>query len=625
MTHRSPRSATTSHSKDRLMNTLHRKTAVALAAAALASALPQTAGALDYEFNGIQVRNDNKLSIGGAWRVSDRKDSLVGISNGGEAYSTNGDDGNLAFDQGDVIASAIKLTSDLTITRGGHGLFLRGSYLYDPTLNEADYFSRANYRDPSNPATLGKEAPLSEYEGKTGAVQNHLGDDADLLDAFVFGSSRIGERMLGYKIGRQVLNWGESTLVQNGLNSIMSADANQLHVPGVETEEVLKPVGMAFASISLIENVSVEGFYQFEWRKTQPDAAGSPWSTNDFVGTGGTRANLSFGIPGENDIGSTTPRAPDREPEDGGQFGVALRSFLPQLHDVELALYAANYHSRLPLVSGISATEPLLPFGSNYFIEYPEDIEIYGISFNTALPWTFSIQGEYSYKVGQPLQLDDVEILLAGLGIPSQLSPVLGASAGNQYLQGYRRHDVSQLDVGLTHLSGPNRLLRNDQAIMVFEVGYNYVHGLPPTSELRYEAPGTYLPAYEPYREAFHVNRGRIDPTDPDGRADLPVNTNRYPTAMSWGYKVLVRLQYNNAIGAVKLEPLLRYDHDVSGITPTPIGNFIEGRKLISAALGFTYLNAWSGEVGYVVYTGGGAQNLLSDRDYVEASLRYAF
>ncbi len=75
----------------------------------------------------------------------------------------------------------------------------------------------------------------------------------------------------------------------------------------------------------------------------------------------------------------------------------------------------------------------------------------------------------------------------------------------------------------------------------------------------------------------------------------------------------------------MNLEPTLRFDHDISGYTPTPIGNFVEGRKLLSTSLGWNYLGAWSGDIGYVMYFGGGTQNLLSDRDYVEASIKYAF
>ena len=613
-----------------MTRTHYRKSAIALAAAAF-GCLPFNASALSWENDDVSLRVDSKLTVGGAWRMQKQDKDNIGIANGGNAYSTNNDDGNLAFDKGDAIASAIKLTSDATLTYGNYGVFVRGSYLYNDTLNNKRYFNEANYGQPN------KEAPLSEYKQRTDAVRDRLGNDADLLDAYVYGSNSIAGRTLTYKVGRQVLNWGESTLVQNGLNSLVAADANQLRVPGYDISEALKPAGMVFAGLDLIENVSIEGFYQFEWRRTDPDAAGSPFSTNDFVGIGGTRANLSFGIPGENDIGtaatgangSTVSRIDDKTPGGSGQYGAALRFFIPQLNGIDFALYAANYHSRLPMISGHSSSEPLKTFGGDYFIEYPKDIRMYGMSFSSTLPLGLALQGEYSYKNGQPLQIDDVEILLTGLGIPSQINPVLGGASGNQYIKGWRRHNVSQIDFSLSRVFGPSSWLRNDQTIVVAEVGYDYIHDLPATSELRYDAPGTFLPGYDPAtdgpaRAGFLVGRGKFN-ADGVTRQDLPAESNSYATTMSWGYKLLARLSYNNAIGSVGLDPTIRFDHDVSGYTPTPIGNFVKGRKQVALSMGWTYHQAWTGDVGYVVYMGGGDQNLLSDRDYLEAHVGYSF
>jgi hypothetical protein len=615
--------------KDRHMNRTHslrlHKTTLALAAAAFGCSFAPGAQALDFSSDGVELRVDSRLTVGAAWRVSGRDPDRIGISNGGNSYSTNNDDGDLAFDKGDLVASPIKLTSDATLTYGNYGFFVRGSYLYDPTLQQKKYFNPANYGQP------GKEASAEEYHEKTDAVRDRLGHDGSLLDAYFYGSNRIFDRTLTYKIGRQILNWGESTLVQNGLNSLVSADANKLRVPGFDINEVVKPVGMVSASYDLIDNVSLEAFYQFEWRRTDPDAAGSFFETNDFVGVGGSRANISFAIPGENDIGSTVPHTGnDNLGKDSGQFGGALHFYIPQLNGIDLALYAAKYNSRLPVISGHSATEPLKPFGGDYFLEYPDDIKMFGTSFNATLPWGLALQGEYSLKVGQPLQIDDVEILLTGLGIPSQLDRTLGGASGNQYLKGYRRKDVSQVDMALTRVFGPSNWLKNDQTILVAEFAYDYIHDLPPTSELRFDAPGTYLPGYDAatdgaVRAGFLHNRGKINPADPDGRDDLPAESNSYATSASYGYKLIARLSYNNAIGAVALNPTIRFDHDLHGYTPQPIGNFVEGRKLISVSVGWTYHAAWSGDIGYVNYFGGGDQNLLSDRDYVEASVGYSF
>ena len=67
------------------------------------------------------------------------------------------------------------------------------------------------------------------------------------------------------------------------------------------------------------------------------------------------------------------------------------------------------------------------------------------------------------------------------------------------------------------------------------------------------------------------------------------------------------------------------FQHDVRGITPTPIVNFVEGRKQLNLLLGINYLQAWNFDLGYAMYFGGGKQNLMSDRDVVDFSIKYSF
>lgn len=608
-----------------------KRTLIALAATALVSA-GGTASALSTELAGVDVRLDNKLSLGAAWRVESRSDTLVGRGNGGQAFSTNGDDGNLAFDSGDVVAAAAKITSDLTLSKGNFGVFLRGTYLFDQRLNDYGFFNPDNYYTPTPGAPdvgVGltpisrrpSEVPISVFNQRTDASRDYLGNNADLLDAYVFGSLELGSRYMAFKIGRQVLNWGESTFVLHGINSLLTFDQNKQRVPGFEIEELLLPTALAWASISVTSGVSVEAFYQLDWDHTEIDAAGSFWSTNDFAGVGGQRANLTFGLPPENFPNTTIPRAPDREPGNSGQFGGRLSMLLPYFNDIDLSLYAMNYHSRLPLISGTSKASFAAPASTgSYFVEYPEDIQLYGISFNTVVGG-WSLQGEYSYKVDQPLQIEDVEVLLAGVGLPSQLTgdPDFGAALGGQYLRGYRRHDVSQADIGVTYAFGPSEMMGWDQVLFIGEVGGVYVHDLPPKDELRYEGPGTYTPG-DAYVAAL-VSASTL----PALGSAVPQQTEGWADAISWGYKMVARAQYNNVLGRFRVEPTLRFDHDVRGVTPTPITNFVEDRRLISASVAGFYLQSWSLEAGYTRYFGAGRFNLLQDRDFMSLVAKYAF
>src|SRR5690606_15631929 len=64
-------------------------------------------------------------------------------------------------------------------------------------------------------------------------------------------------------------------------------DLAALRLPGAELKEALLPLGSLSFSYGLTDNLSMEGFYQFEWSNTEDAPAGSFYSTHDaFPGEG---------------------------------------------------------------------------------------------------------------------------------------------------------------------------------------------------------------------------------------------------------------------------------------------------------------------------------------------------
>lgn len=597
-----------------------------LSGAVIGAALLATspAHALSASIGDIDMTLQNRISFGMAIRTRDPDPALLGIANGGNAFSTNFDDANKNFDSaGDIFTAPLKLLSDFTAHWGEYTLFARGGFGFDAVLHRRDNFDPANYGP-------GTEASLAELEDKNDAVRSEVGRYAEVLDLHLSARHRVFDRTLSWRLGRQIVNWGESTFIQNGLNAIIAANANRAGVPGAELEEIFIPTAKLWVAMDLTLNVSAEGWYQLQWERTEPFASGTFFSTNDFVAAGGTRANLGFGRVPENSppgtpcaappapgtqcvpFGSSIPRAPDNEASDSGQFGGALRFFVPALAGADIGVYGARYHSRLPLISGISRTGPASSTQTSAFqIDYPEDIQMLGSSISLQGPFGASIQAEYSYKIDQPLQLDDVELLLTGLGAPSQLADntPIPTTLGNQYIRGWRRHDVHQTIVAVTQAFGPNLIPGSSQSLMLVEAGYIRVNGFPDNSELRYEAPGTPLPG---------------DPATAAAQG-LPVEPGQFATRSSWGYRALLATTYNNVLGGMNVTPRLRFDHDVNGMTPLPLGNFVNGRKQIGVGMRFDYMSSWQADIGYTVFFGGGRQNLLADRDFVQLSLGYAF
>ncbi|MDP9141954.1 MAG: DUF1302 domain-containing protein [Pseudomonadota bacterium] len=173
-------------------------------------------------------------------------------------------------------------------------------------------------------------------------------------------------------------------------------------------------------------------------------------------------------LSGVTNTSTTIERLADLEPETAGQFGFSLKYYAEELNNgTEFGFYFMNYHSRLPYASifstvascarregnalGIDAYDPVsflatcpdlpllhsidlatgLPVAGGdpenaqsnavpldtekLLIEYPEDIQLYGLSFaTTAFGWSF--QGEVAYRPNSPLQIDTEDLVFAGFG-----------------------------------------------------------------------------------------------------------------------------------------------------------------------------------------------------------------
>ena len=579
---------------------------VLLAVLALSGATqPARAIELRSDAAGIVGNLDTTVTLGASLRVQDRDDDLIGVANGGRANSINGDDGNLNFDKGDLTSLSAKVTHELDLTWRNFGFFGRVIYFYDAAIMDID----------------------PERTEFTSEAKDVAGRDIELLDAYVTGDFVIASRPLNVRFGNQVINWGESTFIQNGINIINPIDVTKLRVAGAELRDALEPVLALDVSLGLSESLSIEGFWQLEEKTTEIEPAGTFFSTNDFASPGGKRVFLGFGQPPITDnpplppganppVGTSIPRSPDNEAKDADQFGLALRYFAEQLNGTEFGLYYIRHHSRLPLISARTGTLAGLLAGdyaesARYFVEYPEDIDLVGASFNTSLAASgLAVQGEFSYRFDQPLQVDDTELLFAGL---SPVNPVFGQSQLGSFgfeerIPGFRRKDVLQGQLTATQLLGPK--LGADEWVILGEVGGTYVRNMESKGELRYEGPGTFTSGNPVFTQL-----GLQPATTTDGFAD----------DFSWGYRALMRAEYLGALGPVNLFPQIAFAHDVDGTTPQPLGNFVEGRKAVTLSLGASYLNALQGEISYTNFFGGGDFNLIKDRDFVSISVSYFF
>ena len=587
---------------------LHASAAVSLLS------LPLSAMAIPFQLGPIAATIDSTLSAGVQLRTQDADASNIGITNGGTARSVNEDDGNLGFESGDITSANVKASHDIEFKYQNYGVFSRVTYFYDQTSSSAD-----DIRDRKNASgAIVTPRAAGNYElGKRGL--DRLGSEFRLLDLFAYGTFDVYGHGLSVRAGKQVINWGESTFIGNSINSINPVDVSRLRAPGAEVKEALLPTPIISATLQLTPDLSLEGIYLAAYDKTQIDPRGSFFSTNDFASDDGDKAIVSFGRredenhvtrdPGGPNAGPNpasasawVPREASRDPNNTtNQYGFALRYFAEALNNTEFGLYHLRYHSRTPLISAVrggssNSLNGAAPTCSNapatsgcratFFAEFPENIELYGLSFNTTAPYGVAVQGEYSFRPNQPLQKSGAEVLLTALGVPSSISP--GGLAPGTVIQGYDSVPMHQAQATFTKAFGPT--LGAQQFVMLGEVGVTH---LDFDSSQRYGAPGTSLPScgFATASTLAAVSNGSCQEQVGGG----------YASKDSWGYRLVNRFDFENVIGAVQMSPRLVLSHDVNGNGP----NFTEKTKGVSLGVGFNYLQRWQADLSYTAFIGG--------------------
>ncbi|MCV6612273.1 MAG: DUF1302 domain-containing protein [Amphritea sp.] len=616
---------------------LRRRLAQSVSLGIISSALALPASAVEFNIGDIEGRFDSQLSIGSSWRVSDPSSDLISQANGGtSAGSGSYDDGTQNYAAGDAFSTVVKGVHDLELQKDNIGAFVRGKYWYDSAQSEGN----ANHgHSPNNYAANSElnDNDFNDYAKFSGA---------EILDAYIYGEFEVNDQPLDVRLGRQVVNWGESIFIQGGNNVINPIDVSAFRRAGAEIKEGLLPVNLAFASLGVTDNLSVEGFYQLEWEKTVIEGCGTYFSTNDFTAEGcdgiriysptsqitandATYFNSSISSFFDNQVVS---RASDgiKEADDDGQFGIALRYYAEELNGTEFGLFYSRYHSRLPIISGIktpnnpttTALDPTLQaavlgslvtpqqaqqihgltqaFNSTYFVEYPEDINMIGLSFSTSIgdmAWT----GEISHKRDVPVQLNGPMLVAAMLTLGTDTtnpasSRVSSAPFGGT-ISGYDEFNITQLQTGL--IKNFDQVMGASRLTLVGELGWTHVHDLDEgDNAIKYGRNGIY----------------GFSPSDDEG----------FVTQNSFGYIARATLNYPDVFAGVNLKPEVSLKHGLEGYGPQPGAVFNEDEKTLSMSLTADYLNQYQVQISYTNFFGGDFTP-NKDRDFLSLSASVSF
>ncbi len=586
-------------------------------AVALGTAAP--AYAVNFNIGEIEGQFDSAMSVGASWSTADRDMDLVGAANGGTGFTQTGDDGRLNFKKGETFSKIFKGIHDLELRYRDSGAFIRGKYWYDFELKDENRL----FKDISD--SNRKEAAQSS--------------GAQILDAFLYHNYYLGDLPGTVRVGRQVVSWGESTFIGNSINSINPLDAAAFRRPGAEIKEGLIPVNMLYVSQSLSDRLSMEAFYQLEWDQTIADNCGTFFSGADPLQDGcNTNYDIlrSFSAAEQalfasldvtvSEEGLMVPRGGDRDARDSGQYGLAMR----WLGDsTEYGVYFMNYHSRTPNLSmqntdlsgiqaagaafglaGAEALQAVLLGRGQYFLEYPEDIRLYGASFSTTLPTGTAWSGEISYRPNAPIQINTTDLtgrLAAGIGGSLATGDTAGAAgqAGIEH-HGYNRKEITQFQTTFTHFF--DQVLGAGRVTVIGEIGYAHVGGLESRRDIRYG------------RDAIYGSPAGTQPSN--AASEARYGWDGFVTANSWGYRLRALADYSNVFAGVNLTPNVSFSHDVDGYGPN--GLFNEGSKAVSVGVDAVYQNTYTASLSYTDFFGGD-YNTLVDRDFLALSVGVNF
>lgn len=326
----------------------------------------------------LKVRWDNNVKYSTMFRLKDQNSTLIG--------DINQDDGDRNFDKG-LVSNRVDLLSEFDLTYKNLGFRVSGAAWYDDMYHgDTDNDSPLTY----NAASVGNDSFTEDTKGLHGA-------DAELLDAFVFGRFDMGGMPTTLRVGRHTLIFGETLFF--GANGIAAAqgsvDAVKLmSVPNTQFKELLRPVNQMSFQTQVNSSWSLGGYYQLAWEETRVPAAGSYFSTLDFMADGAEQLWLAPGV--------SALRRGDMEADDQGQGGIQLR-FRPRSIDAEFGFYAVRYHDKTPQIYLTDlALTPGGPTPTGYRWVYPEAIEAYGASFSTLLG-DANVAGEISFRNNMPL------------------------------------------------------------------------------------------------------------------------------------------------------------------------------------------------------------------------------
>lgn len=629
------------------------------------------AQAVEFSFadNEITGSIDTTISYGQLWRVQGQDKTNNDI---------NTNDGNRNFNTG-LVSEVFKITSDLEASYQNYGVFVRGTAFYDTQIMD----KRNDYYDTSLAYQPSQNVPKDD--SFTRGTRHSAGRNAEILDAYVYGNWDIANMPVSARFGKQVFNWGEGLFYRGGVNTTNPVDAGKFRLPGAEVKEVLVPVEALSFAIGLTDNLSMDAFYQFNWKESAIDPVGTFFSETDLFGEGGNTAYNNFAgtalapaIAGYNGLAAGLMGAPalagaraagmfqngvnasygdilkvadvtsDVNAKNDGQYGLSFRYIAEELNSTEFGFYFVNYHAKEPTIyadlngyEGVNLQALATVLGGGVFD--PALVPTAGGLATVDLLGSTQAKREYAEDIrmyGFSFNTTINETSVFGELAYRPNLPV-GISATNDLLgdivlQGAQLADTSGItgpNAGTALISGQwvgrDGSVSNSRRVEAFNISVGAIHNFG--NVLSFDS---LFGVAEIASEHLRADSLKYQAVDGDrciaGRANTSYSTDAAMAKQdcasrdAYGYTLVLSGTWNDVYAGVNLSPFAVFKHDFQG-NGHQTGNFIEDRKAYTVGLRASYLNSLEAEIQYTEFMGGGQSNSGRDRDNIGLNVKYSF
>ena len=511
-----------------------------LATAILAASMPAAqAFEVDTGSEDWAVRFDNTLKYNYGVRTESADKRMLG--------TPNNNDGDYNFRKsGTNITNRVDLLSEFDVVyQNAMGFRVSAASWYDKAYDNTG--SNSNPFVNGNGAVSGMVGQHPLVGGFTGldgvgngsphlsnyAQRYYSGPSSEILDAFVFYSTEVGEESLfSIKAGQHNVFWGETIL--NPVHSVSYGQsgldlAKLAASPGTEAKELFVPRNQISTTFTLNPELTFGAQYFLKWDEARLPEAGTYYGTSDVLGEGAQSFLLGHtatppGFLGQDAL-TNVRRGDDNTPDDRGDWGLMVK-WSPEWLDGTLGAYYRNTSDILPQAvldarsltvvgnscgfggpGGAVCTLVDSLAGTSYNLSYGDDIDIYGLSLSKSFG-DVSVGSDLNFRQNMPLASIPAILSATGpLGLASGLGLLPARTPGTGVVTDVPGEGDSMAATGDTLHWTVNGLVAIgdtplfDSATLLGELYYSNLISLDSENEALYKGKSTYRGIDKPTRD----------------------------------------------------------------------------------------------------------------------------